>query len=45
MGNYENNYIGHYYCNGVLRFRVMADSLWKYNIGGKKYEFWYFYDD
>jgi hypothetical protein len=43
MVNYENDYISHYCCSGVLGFRVMADSFWKYNIGRKKYELWYIY--
>ena len=45
VGSYENDYIGHYRRNGVLSFRVMADSLWKYKIGGKKYELWHIYDN
>lgn len=43
--NYENNYIAHYYCNSVLGFGVRIAGLWKYNIGGKEYGLWYFYDD
>ena len=43
--SYEDNYIGHYCGSCVIVFRIRVDSLWKYNIGGKKHELRYFYDN
>jgi len=39
------DYIGCYFCNGVIVFRVMVGGLRECNIGGRKYELWYIYID
>ena len=45
VGSYENNYVGYYCYSGILKFRVMADSLWKCNVGGEKYELRHIHND